>query len=88
MNPFKCVYSAWAKRGKPMLANPFKRKVTIVYTSTWLAGNYAFTFKAGQRGNIMDAWEDHFISNLRDDMTYADLKAARTNPCIEVIELF
>ena len=84
MNPFKTLY---ARLGRPKLCNPFKRNVTIVYESDWLYGTYAFTFRAGASG-IMDAWQDHFVSNLPDSMTSADIAAARTNPRIAIVEVF
>ena len=87
-NPFKSVYAVWANAGKPLLANPFKRKVTIIYKSTWLHGTYAFTFKPGQKGRILDDWMENFTAALPDSMTHADLKAARLNPQIEIIEVF
>lgn len=88
MNPFKAIYARYCKAGKPRFANPFNRRVTIVYKSPWLHGTYGFTFKAGQRASVMDAWLEHFTYALRDDMTYAEIKAARANPQIEIIEVF
>lgn len=88
MNPFKSIYAAWDRAGKPLLANPFKRKVTIIYTSVHLHGNYAFTFKPGQKARVLDAWADHFAAQLPDSYTAAQIKTCRLNPCIEIVEVF
>jgi hypothetical protein len=84
LNKAKAFY---AKLGKPRLCNPLKRKVNIAYTSVWLHGTYMFTFKAGEV-NVYDRFIEHFMSNLRDDLTAKEYADIRSNPCIIIKEIF
>lgn len=76
----------YARIGRPRLANPFKRKVNIVYTSMWLHGTYVFTFKAGEK-DVYQRFIDHFIGNL-PEMKASEYIAVRNNPCINIKEIF
>jgi hypothetical protein len=76
----------YASIGRPMPCNPFRRKVSIVYTSEWLDGNYMFTFKVGQR-DVRAAFVDHMICNMADDMS-SRYTAARENPAIRIVDIF
>ena len=83
---FNRIKDFYAALGRPMPCNPFRRKVSIVYTSPWVHGNYVFKFKVGDR-DLRVKIVDDMIGNMPegDSAFYAD---ARSNPAIKIVDIF
>jgi hypothetical protein len=80
------IKALYARMGKPMPCNPFKRRVTIVYKSEWLYGTYAFTFKAGER-NLYDRWMSEIV-DLMQDLPAQNYNNVRANPGLTILEIY
>jgi hypothetical protein len=84
---FNKIKDLYASIGRPTLCNPFRRKVSIVYSSVWLSGNYVFTFKVGER-DLRTKLVDHMIGNMGDQYGSKDYASARALPGIKIVDIF